>query len=242
MKVKIITLNQEPKRNRFYLNVKSIFAILDMFKIEKFTFNPLAENTLVIYENGKAIVIDPGMYFKEEQVAFSSFLEDNGLTLEKIITTHCHLDHVAGVRYLQEKYKIPFLIPEDEQEILKMAEISAGMYGLNEFQVVEEFEIISKSEKTIDLLGYEFQILFVPGHSPGHIAFYNKKSKVLINGDVLFKGSIGRYDLPGGSLPVLANSIKNVLFGLPDDTVVYCGHGEETTIGFEKKYNMINNL
>lgn len=212
-----------------------------MLKIAKFTFNPLGENTYVIHKDGKAVVIDPGMYEKYEQTAFVKFLEENNLTLEKIINTHCHLDHVAGVSFLQHKYKVPFLMPKGEEEVLRMSTISAGMYGMTLFQEVEKFDFIP-DEETIDILGVEFSVLFVPGHSPGHLAFYNEKEEVLIVGDVLFKGSIGRYDLPGGDLNKLIDSIKNKLFLLPDETKVLSGHGETTTIGYERKHNVINTL
>lgn len=212
-----------------------------MLKIVKFTFNPLGENTYVLHKDGKAVVIDPGMYEKYEQNTFVKFLDENNLELEKIINTHCHLDHVAGVSFLQNKYGVPFLMPKGEEEVLRMSTISAGMYGMNLFQEVEKFEFIPDGE-TIDILGEEFKILFVPGHSPGHLAFYSEKEDVLLVGDVLFKGSIGRYDLPGGDLNQLIESIKGKLFLLPDRTQVLSGHGETTTIGYERKHNVINTI
>jgi len=212
-----------------------------MLKIAKFTFNPLGENTYVLHSEGRAVVIDPGMYEKYEQEAFVKFLDNNGLTLEKIVNTHCHLDHVAGVSFLQEKFNVPFLMPKGEEEVLRMSTISAGLYGMNLFQEVEKFDFIPDGD-SINLLGYEFKVLFVPGHSPGHLAFYNEEEKVLIVGDVLFRGSIGRYDLPGGDLNQLIDSIKNKLFLLPEDTQVLSGHGETTTIGYEKENNVINTI
>lgn len=210
-----------------------------MLKIAKFTFNPLSENTFVFYKDGKAVVIDPGMYEKHEEEAFSKFLVDKELELVKIVNTHCHLDHVAGAFFLQNKYNVPFYIPQDEVEVLKSSVVSAEHYGLHLFKHVEEFETIENFGK-IDVLGESFDILHVPGHSPGHLAFYNENEKVLINGDVLFKGSFGRYDLPGGDLKVLKNNIKTKLFTLPEDTIVLCGHGPQTTIGEERESNMIN--
>lgn len=212
-----------------------------MLKISKFTFNPFSENTFVLHKNGKAVVIDPGMYEKHEEQAFVKFLETENLELVKIVNTHCHLDHVAGVAFLQNKYEVPFFIPKDEEEVLRASVVSAQMYGFQKFQHVEEFETIENSGK-IDILGVEFDILYVPGHSPGHLAYYNKEEKVLINGDVLFQGAFGRYDLPGGSLETLKKSIKTKLFTLPTDTVVLCGHGAQTTIGEEKRTNMINQI
>ncbi len=212
-----------------------------MLKIAKFTFNPLQENTYVLYNNGKAVVIDPGMYHKNEQEAFDLFIEKNNLVLEKIINTHCHLDHIAGVSYLQNKYKVPFFIPKGELEVLKSAPISAQMYGLQMFQNVEEYFFL-ENEGIVEIAGVDFEILFVPGHSPGHLAFYNEKEEILVVGDVLFQGSCGRYDLPGGNLSVLKDSIFNTLFKLPDNTQVVCGHGPHTTIGKEKINNIIHQL
>jgi len=211
-----------------------------MLKIVKFTFNPLGENTYVFHNGKIATVIDPGMYEDYEQEQFSKFLEKEGLELDKIVCTHCHLDHVAGVEFLKNKYNVSCFIPSGEQEILKMSEISAGMYGMHLFQNVGEVNHIEGV--TIELAGLPFQILKVPGHSPDHYAFYNADEKVVASGDVLFKGSIGRYDLPGGSLDVLRKSILEVLFELPDDVQVLCGHGELTTIGFEKKHNVITTI
>ena len=210
-----------------------------MLKIAKFTFNPLSENTFIFYKDGNAVVIDPGMYEKKEEEKFSKFLVEKGLKLEKIVNTHCHLDHVAGVFYLQNKYSTPFYMPVDEEEVLRSSVVSAQHYGLHLFKHVDEFNTID-NKGTIDILGVDFDILHVPGHSPGHLAYYSKEENVLINGDVLFKGSFGRYDLPGGDLELLKENIKTKLFTLPDETVVLCGHGPQTTIGEERESNMIN--
>lgn len=212
-----------------------------MLKIVKFTFNPLGENTFLLYKDGKATIIDPGMYHKHEEEAFDQFLVKNNLVLEKIVNTHCHLDHIAGVFYLQNKYKVPFYIPKGEEEVLRAAPVSAQMYGLQQFQHVEEYLFLEDSG-IVEMCGVDFEILYVPGHSPGHLAFFNKEEKIVICGDVLFQGSIGRYDLPGGSLSVLKKSIKEVLFKLPEDTSVLCGHGNLTTIGDEKFDNVIHQL
>lgn len=211
-----------------------------MLKIAKFTFNPLSENTYVLHQNGKAVVIDPGMYQKQEQKAFDDFLETNSLTLTKIVNTHCHLDHVAGVAYLQHKYQVPFLIPTGEVEVLKMAPVSAGMYGLNLFQDIDQYELIDEKSGTIELADESFKILHVPGHSPGHLAFYSQAEEVVISGDVLFQGSFGRYDLPGGDIGQLYQSIQTQMFTLPAKTKVLSGHGAVTEIGLEKNSNPIN--
>lgn len=212
-----------------------------MLKIAKFTFNPLSENTYIIYSNSRAVVIDPGMYHKYEQEAFDNFLLEKELKLVKIVNTHCHLDHVAGVSYLQNKYKVPFFIPKGEEEVLRSAPISAQMYGLQLFQDIETYSTL-ENDGELDFCGFKFKILYVPGHSPGHLAFYNEEEKVLFCGDVLFLGSIGRYDLPGGKLSTLKKSIIEVLFQLPEDTSVLCGHGPKTSIGQEKKQNIIHSL
>jgi hydroxyacylglutathione hydrolase len=212
-----------------------------MFKIAKFTFNPLAENTYILHQNGHAVVIDPGMYHQHEEEAFDEFLFKNSLVLDKIVNTHCHLDHVAGVSYLQNKYKVPFFIPKGEVEVLKAAELSAQYFGLNLFQKVDDYQVI-EDENEIDFCGEKFQIFSVPGHSPDHFAYYSASEGVILSGDVLFQGSIGRYDLPGGDLEILKNSIFKHLFTLPDATKVLSGHGATTTIGQEKNNNIIHQL
>ena len=208
-----------------------------MLKIEKFVVNPLQENSYVVSdETGECIIIDPGFYYPEEEFEVTGYIEDNKLTPQKIVNTHCHFDHVMGVEFIKEKYNIPFIIhPDDDFWIEKAAE-QGEMFAI-EMNPLKPADYFFKENEFLEFGNSKLQIIHVPGHSPGHVVFYSEKDGILIVGDVLFLGSIGRTDLPGGDYDTLITGIKNKLFLLPDDTKVYCGHGHETTIGFEKSKN-----
>ncbi|TXC81789.1 MBL fold metallo-hydrolase [Luteibaculum oceani] len=203
--------------------------------IEKFTFNPFQENTYVLSHNNKAIVFDPGCFNAAEQKILTDYLESNELELVGLWATHCHLDHVFGAEALMDKYKLPFCIPEKDVFTYEMAPKSAAFFGIPDFQVPEADASIKPGQYQFQGINYE--IRFTPGHSVGHVVFVFHEQKMVIAGDVLFDGSIGRTDLPGGDFDTLATSIKTQLYTLPDDYTVYCGHGPETTIGKEKSTN-----
>ncbi|NMM48672.1 MBL fold metallo-hydrolase [Marinigracilibium pacificum] len=206
-------------------------------KIHTFTFNPFYENTYVIANNdGECIIIDPGCYEIEEKDILEKFISDNNYTVKRLINTHCHIDHVLGNSFVKNKYKVILEGHKDDQETLKAVEAYAPSYGFSNYESTEMDSFLSEHDE-ISLGDITFKILFVPGHAPGHIALYNEKEKVLIGGDVLFNGSIGRTDLPGGDFDTLANSIKSKFYTLPDDVIVYSGHGDSTTIGKEKVSN-----
>ena len=208
-----------------------------MITVEKFVVNPLGENSFVLSdETGEAVFIDPGFYFEEEHLEIKNYIESNKLTPVKIVNTHCHFDHIMGVEFIRNEYKIPFCAhPEDEFWVEK-ATAQGEMYGFDIQPVSPANKLLS--EKDVVRFGNsELEVIHVPGHSPGHVVFYSRKENFLIAGDVLFYGSIGRADLPGGDYDTLISNIKNRLFPLPDDTKVYCGHGPETTLGFEKTTN-----
>lgn len=209
-----------------------------MVTIKYFTNSGFGENTYILSDESKScMVIDPGCYHKVEQDAIKNYISTEELKVEKIVNTHCHVDHVLGNYFMKKTYNAPVYIPENEAEVLRAVPNYAPMWGFNEYQSQEPDFLIKKVEKAITFGDTTLEILYVPGHSPGHLAFYHKDQQFCINGDVLFRMSIGRTDLPGGNHAQLINSIKNVMFKLPDDVTVYCGHGEETTIGFEKANN-----
>lgn len=208
-----------------------------MLQIAVFTFSPIQENTYVLYnEQREALIIDPGAYFEEEREELDVFITGKGLEVKQLILTHGHLDHVFGVKHVAEKYDLTPWIHPLEQPVLAFASTSALMYNMP-FDMYQgtwnELNAVDKIELGTDQL----TVLFTPGHSPGSVSFYCAAQAFVIGGDVLFQRSIGRTDLPGGSFDVLANSIREQLFVLPDDTTVYSGHGSVTTIGEEKKYN-----
>ena len=208
-----------------------------MMQVKTFTFNPVQENTYVIYnDQGWCAIIDPGCYFSNERIELKSYIEQRKLTPKYLLNTHCHLDHVFGNKFVHDTWKLDLHLHPLEKKLLDFAPQSGESWGLPFDNYEGELVFIDEKDR-IKIGEDELSILFAPGHSPGSICFYSQNEKFLIGGDVLFKQSIGRYDLPGGDLNTLLNSIKQKLFVLPDDVVVYPGHGPETTIGYEKKFN-----
>lgn len=208
-----------------------------MFLIKSFTFSPIQENTYLLYtETGDCIIIDPGCYFDYERETLATFIRSEKLNPVMLVNTHCHLDHIFGNKFVAETYRLTLKFHPDDQPVFDYAPASGLMWQLPFDNYTGEIEYIREGEKLI--VGTdELEILHVPGHSPGSVCFYSRAQKFLIGGDVLFRESIGRYDLPGGDGPLLISKIKEKLFPLPDDVTVYPGHGPETTIGYEKKNN-----
>ncbi|MFW2135289.1 MBL fold metallo-hydrolase [Chryseobacterium sp. TY4] len=208
-----------------------------MLHIKTFAFNPFSENTYIIYNDDKeAFIIDPGNFQIHETQQIESFLHDNQLKVKNILLTHAHVDHVLGLQWAYDKYDIPVLLHLNDKELLDRAPISAMQFGFSFTPFVGNLEFLTEGD-VIKLGDEELKILFVPGHSPGSIAFYNEKEAFVISGDVLFYGSIGRTDLYKANYEQLIDSIKTKLLVLNPDTKVYSGHGDPTTIGFEKDFN-----
>ena len=208
-----------------------------MLKIKVFTFSPIQENTYVVYnEKNECLIIDPGCYFAQEQQELKAFIDKNGLIPKMLLNTHCHLDHVFGNKFVAETWNLGLHLHPKEEVVLQFAPTSGLMYDMPFDNYQGQFIFLNEGDK-IFLGEDELEIIHAPGHSPGSICFYCKAQKFIIGGDVLFNGSIGRTDLPMGDHQTLINSIKQKLFLLPGDVIVYNGHGPETTIGNEKKYN-----
>ena len=208
-----------------------------MLNIQSFTFNPVQENTYVLYnEEGLCCIIDPGCYFASEEAELQSFISEHKLRPVLLLNTHCHLDHIFGNRFVQKTWGLTLHLHKLEKQVLDFGPVSGQMWQLpfdnydGELKFMEEGDVINIGDD-------ELEILFAPGHSPGHVCFYNRAAKFLIGGDVLFNGSVGRTDLPGGDFATLEKSIKTKLFTLPQDVIVYPGHGSSTTIGDEMKNN-----
>jgi len=206
--------------------------------IKTFTFNPIQENTYLVYdETLEAVVIDAGCISKVEKRALKQYMEDNNLTLKRVLNTHLHFDHQFGNRFLFDTFGIKPEAGKEDEYLLENVIAQTRSFGM---EVDEEAQplggyIIENQE--IKFGNSTFTAFHVPGHSPGSMAFYAEKDGVLFAGDVLFRGSIGRTDLPGGDYATLIQSITRKLLPLPDSTVVYSGHGPQSTIGFEKKNN-----
>jgi len=208
-----------------------------MLKIKAFVFSPIQENTYLLYDEFKnCAIIDPGCYFDAEKEQLTQFIEQMGLTPKMLLNTHCHLDHVFGNKYIAETYGLVAQIHQKEQVMLEMAPTSGLMYDMPFDNYTGELIFLKEGDKI--LIGKdELLVIEAPGHSPGHICFYCKAQNFLIGGDVLFKDSIGRTDLPFGNHEQLIKNIKEKLLVLPGETIVYSGHGDESTIGEEKLYN-----
>lgn len=208
-----------------------------MFAVKVFIFSPVQENTYVLYnEKDECIIIDPGCYYDNERDELAFFIDSNGLTPVLLLNTHCHLDHVFGNKWVSEKYGLKLHLHEKEKPVLDYAP-TAGLRWNLPFDNYQGDVIYLREGDTIQLGEDKLEVFFTPGHSPGSIVFYCRKQQFVIGGDVLFKMSVGRTDLPGGDHMTLLNSIQTKLFVLPDEVIVYPGHGDTTTIGFEKRNN-----
>ena len=205
-------------------------------KIKIFTFNPFQENTYVLYDANKAVIIDAGTLFEPEKQQLKSFLEDNNLTLKRVLNTHLHLDHQFGNQFIFDTYGIAPEAHADDKFLIDTFPVQAQAYGFSVGNAQPLGREIEDNE-TIAFGNTELKAIHVPGHSPGSLVFYNEKEGVMFSGDVLFLESIGRTDLPGGDYGTLIKGITERLFVLPDNTVVYPGHGDSTTIGYEKAHN-----
>ena len=202
-----------------------------------FTFNAFQENTYLLYDDTKQCVIfDPGCSTPDEQKQLSDFIESKGLTPVKLINTHCHIDHVLGNKFVAEKYGLALEAHKDEKPVLESGVMVSQMYGIPYSKSPDIAHFIEEGD-IVRFGNTQLKAIFTPGHSPASLSFFHEESKQLIAGDVLFRMSIGRTDLPGGNYDTLIQSIKQKLLPLGDEVIVYPGHMTSTTIGFERKNN-----
>ncbi len=206
-------------------------------EIYKLVFSPIAVNTYILADqSGKCSVIDCGCFYKAEFKTLTDFIDGKKLEPVLLLNTHCHLDHIFGNRMFLEKYNLGAYCHIDEEMNRRNAVQYAQFFGLVMEEPPEPAGLITDGQE-VSFGSETLMALHVPGHAPGSLAFYSEKSKVVFTGDALFSESIGRTDIPGGEHGTLIESIKSKLFVLPPETVVYPGHGEETTIGREMKSN-----
>ncbi len=206
--------------------------------IQAFEFSAFSENTYVIADDatGEAVVIDPGCYEQAEKEALSRFIDGRGLTIKYLLLTHAHLDHVFGVAYVKRRYGVKTYLHERDRVIYEDVPTRCAVYGLRGYEPATIDAFLREGDQ-FRFGNTVLDVIFVPGHAPGHVAFVNHADHYVVGGDVLFRGSIGRTDFPFCSHTDLLRSIRTQLFTLPDDYVVYPGHMEPTTIGHEKLTN-----
>lgn len=208
-----------------------------MLTLQVFTFSPIRENTYVLFnQQRQAIIIDPGCYFTAEEEMLNNYIQSEGLQPTLLLNTHCHLDHVFGNRWVHQTYGLELHIHAGEKIVLEKAPISGENWGLPFTNYAGPLHFLKEGDR-ITLGDDVLSVIETPGHSPASICFYCEAQEILIAGDVLFKESIGRTDLPGANPDVLLNSIREKLWPLPNSTAVYPGHGSATTIGHEKLHN-----
>ena len=209
-----------------------------MIQVVTFTFNAYSENTYVLFDETKdCVIIDPGMYEGSEQNEFSTFIRENGLKPVLLLNTHCHLDHVFGNKFVLDTWGLKPQFHRGELPILQAIPGYAPSMGFNHYELSPEPDTYLSETGAVHFGNSSLELIFAPGHSPAHLCFYSEANHLLIGGDVLFYGSIGRTDLPGGNHSQLIQNIQEKLFVLPDETKVYPGHGPATSIGFEKAHN-----
>lgn len=210
-----------------------------MLRIVSFTFNGFAENTYLLIDEPTRVtaIVAPGAYSAAEQQTLRAYIEDDKLEVKYLLNTHAHIDHVLGNAFVLRTYPgIPFLLHTLDLPTLRTVATYAGPYGFPAYEGAEPTGELAAGQ-TIELGESKLQVRFTPGHAPGHVVLYDAASGQLIGGDVLFKGSVGRTDLPGGDHATLIQSITSELLTLPDATVVHPGHGPATTIGAERRSN-----
>jgi hydroxyacylglutathione hydrolase len=202
--------------------------------LEMLTVSPFQENCYIVgdEESGVGAIVDPG----DEAARIAMAVEEAGLEIGSIIVTHAHVDHVGAVVALVDEYSCPVLMHAEAEPMLKELPTQAMMMGMR-FGRVPTVDRYVEDDEVLEVGDLGLRSLYTPGHAPGHLAFYVENEGLVLSGDALFAGSIGRVDLPGGSMEVLMRSIEERLLTLPDETVVYSGHGPRTTIGNERTSN-----
>lgn len=214
-----------------YIKHKSLY-------VKVFVFNPFAENTYIVWDDtGEGVIIDPGCYTSFEKKSIDEFIFVNRLNIVRLLNTHCHLDHIIGNAYIYEKYSLLPEYEKDEEDNLKMAPGAAILWGLPNFPKSPIAQKYLEDGEEVGFGNSYLNVVKAPGHSKGHVFFLNKENNFIISGDIIFYMSIGRTDLPGGDYDTLMKSIKEKIMILPDDLIIYPGHGEKTTVHQEKIHN-----
>lgn len=208
-------------------------------EILRFTFNPFGVNTYIVYDpqSMECAIIDPGMISDSELKRMESIIDRYKLKPVHLINTHLHADHAVGDRFIREKYGLPLQANKADTFLAESLSQQKRMFGITDDGSSETIGQYLSDGDEIKIGNGVLKVLEVPGHTPGGIALYDADDKFVITGDSLFQGSVGRTDLPGGDMATLISAIRSKLMTLPDDTLVYSGHGGATTIGAERRHN-----
>ena len=201
-----------------------------------FTCNPFQTNCFLAHSAGEAVLVDASSFEPHEHARIEHYIRQHGLRIRRLLLTHAHIDHLYGCAHFEKRFSLQWEIHPEANPMLKQAAFQAMLLGAPSVDVPGTRPTLREGD-TIEFGDSTWQILHTPGHAPGSVCFVDADSGFILVGDVLFKGSIGRTDLPSGSLPILMRSIYDKLMPLPDDTVVYSGHGPATTIGQERRNN-----
>ncbi len=210
-----------------------------MLEVKQFQFSPFGVNTYLVIDqaSSKAAVIDPAMAYAEEEKAFSTYIEKEGIIIEQIINTHLHLDHCFGMNYVKSKYGIPLKANGDDAILGEIMDQQYQMFGMRPKRQKVVIDETLRDNDVVEIGKSSLVVIATPGHTMGGIALYSSPDKILFTGDTIFQGSIGRTDLPGGNHSRLINSIATRILTLPSDVRIFPGHGPSTTVGYEKDHN-----
>ena len=209
-----------------------------MFQLFSFVFNPFSENTYLIYdETRQCVIFDPGCATKSEVDELLGFIDLHQLEPHMVINTHGHIDHIMGNEAVKKHYGIKVAAHPDVKNDILRSRQQAMMFGLPMIEECKLPEVELADDEAVKVGNGTLEVICTPGHAKGSISLYAPVEGWVFTGDALFCRSVGRTDLPGGDFEELRESIRTRLFTLPDDTEVYCGHGESTTIGEEKDFN-----
>ena len=207
-------------------------------KVQKFIFSPFQENTYIVWDEGTkdAIIIDPGCLSKTEEVELENFISQNHLKVNYLFNTHGHLDHIFGNAFVMNNFNPVHYAPEKDMPLFEKAQEQAKNFGLT-MKKSPTPDFFFDESKNIEFANSKIELFFTPGHTPGEFCIYFPLDNICFSGDVLFKESIGRTDLWGGNYETLMHSINSKILILPDETVIYAGHGEKSNIQYEKLNN-----
>ncbi len=215
-----------------------IYIIFEMINVAVFQFNPICENTIAVWDStSECVIIDAGGSCRAENEALASFIKERGLKVVAAINTHGHFDHLLGVDFLQKNYGVPLAMHSDDAFLLDNAQTSASVFGVQAGTMPSRIDMDLQGRDSFGFGETELRIISTPGHTPGHVCFFEPQSRTLFTGDTLFRESIGRTDLPGGDYSWIMKSILDKIIPLGDDVRFYPGHGPESTIGHETLYN-----